>query len=200
MTRDNLLFAIIGILFGFIIGFLFAANMNQRYNTMAPLDASAPLPADHPPVQGGDNRNPQAMFAEVQAAMKKAREEPNNFDAQVNAARLEYQIQRYDEAIAFLLKANQLQPDNFEVVAMLGEANLEGGHFDVAEKWYSAALMKKPGDIGLLASLAFLQLQKGDAKKAEDAIAKLEKADPSNTDLPQFRDRLASLKSGSQPK
>src|SRR6185436_16648493 len=113
----------------------------------------------HPPLQPGESQNPQAIFAQVQASMKKAREEPNNFDAQVNAARLEYQIQRYDEAIGFLLKANQLQPENFEVVAMLGEANLEGGHFDVAEKWYSAALMKKPGDIGLLASLAYLQLQ-----------------------------------------
>ena len=200
MTRDNLLFAIIGILFGFIIGFLFASNMSQRYNAMAPVDTSATLPADHPPVQGGDNRDPQAVFAEVQSAMKKAREEPNNFDAQVSAARLQYQVQRYDQAVEYLLKANQLKPDNFEVVAMLGEANLEGGHYDVAEKWYSAALMKKPDDIGLLASLAFTQLQKGDAKKAEDAIAKLEKADPTNTDLPQFRDRLASLKSGSQPK
>jgi len=174
--------------------------MSQRYNAIGPVDASATLPTDHPPVQGGDNRNPQAVFADVQAAMKKAREEPNNFEAQVNAARLEYQIQRYDQAVEFLLKANQLKPDNFEVVVMLGEANLEGRHYDVAEKWYNAALMRKPGDIGLLASLAYMQLQKGDAKNAEDAIAKLEKVDPSNQDLPQFRDRLASLKAGSQPK
>ena len=31
MTRENLLFAIIGILFGFIVGFMFASVMNQKY-------------------------------------------------------------------------------------------------------------------------------------------------------------------------
>jgi hypothetical protein len=39
-------------------------------------------------------------------------------------------------------------------------------------------------------------LQRGDAKAAEDAIAQLEKVDPNSVDLPQFRDKLASLKAG----
>jgi len=195
MTRDNLLFSVIGLLLGFIIGFIFASTMNQRYGPAG--TASVPggqnLPADHPPIASGDagnTQNPQQVFAQVQAAMTKARNEPNNFDAQVTAAKLEYQVQRYDQAVEFLLKANQLKPDNLEVVMMLGEANLEGGHYDVAEKWYKAAL----------ASLAFAYLQKGDAKEAERAIANLEKADPGNQDLAQFHDKLASLKSGDKPK
>ena len=120
MTRENLLFAIIGVLFGFIIGFLFASNMNQRYGpgATAAVPSAQNLPANHPPIQAGDSQNPQAIFAQVQASMKKAREEPNNFDAQVDAAKLEYQIQRYDQAIEFLLKANQLKPDDYEVVIM----------------------------------------------------------------------------------
>jgi hypothetical protein len=48
----------------------------------------------------------------------------------------------------------------------------------------------------VLAGLAAATLQKGDAKAAEDAIAKLEKVDPNSEDLPQFRDRLATLKAG----
>ncbi len=201
MTRENLLFAIIGVLLGFIIGFIFASNMNQRYGPGAPAVPSAQnLPADHPPIQGGDPQNPQAIFAQVQASMKKAREEPNNFAAQVDAAKLEYQIQRYDQAVEFLLKANQLKPDDYEVVVMLGAANLEGGHYDMADKWYKIALAKKPDDVGTLASLAYMQLQKGDAKAAEQAIAALEKVAPSNEDLPQFRDKLATLQSADKPK
>jgi Flp pilus assembly protein TadD len=202
MTRENLLFAIIGVLLGFIIGFMFSSSMNQRYGPGAP--ASAPnaqnLPADHPPIQTGDSQNPQAIFAQVQASMKKAREEPNNFEAQVEAAKLEYQIERFDQAIEFLLKANQLKPDDYEVVVMLGAANLEGGHYDMADKWYKIALGKKPDDVGVLASIAYMHLQKGDAKAAEKAIASLEKVEPSNQDLPQFRDRLASLQSAEKPK
>lgn len=201
MTRENLLFAIIGILLGFIIGFIFASTMNQRYGPGAPAASSTQnLPADHPPIQGADPQNPQAMFAQVQAAMKKAREEPNNFEAQVDAAKLEYQIQRFDQAVEFLLKANQLKPDDYEVVVMLGAANLEASHYDMADKWYKIALAKKPDDIGVLASVAYLQLQKGDANEAEKAIASLEKVDPANQDLPQFRDKLASLKSAEKPK
>ncbi len=198
MNRDNLLFAIIGVLLGFIIGFIFASTMSQRYGSTGtnPMAANQPLPPDHPPIQGAeDQQNPQQVFAQVQAAIAKARSDPKDFDAQVTAAKLEYQVQRYDQTIEFLLKANQLKPDNYEVLAMLGEANMEGAHYDQAETWYKAALAKKPGDVSVLASLAFMQLQKGDAKEAEKAIANLEKADPSNQDLPQFRDKLASLKS-----
>ena len=200
MTRENLLFAIIGLLFGFIVGFIFASNMSQR--AAAPMTAtdSQNLPADHPPVQSGNTQNPQQIFAQVQESMNKARNEPQNFEAQVNAAKLEYQIQRYDQAVEFLLKANQLKPDNYDVVIMLGAANLEGGHYDMAEKWYKIALSKKPDDISSLASMAYLYLQKGDSKEAEKAIANLEKADPTNQDLTQFKQRLASMKSGETPK
>lgn len=202
MRRENLLFAIIGVLLGFIIGFIFASTMNQRYGPGASPAASSAqnLPADHPPIQGGDPQNPQAIFGQVQASMKKAREEPNNFEAQVDAAKLEYQIQRFDQAVEFLLKANQLKPDDYEVVVMLGAANLEAGHYDMADKWYKIALGKKPDDAGVLASLAYMQLQKGDASAAQKAIASLEKVDPSNQDLPQFRDKLASLQSAEKPK
>jgi Flp pilus assembly protein TadD len=74
--------------------------------------------------------------------------------------------------------------------------NLDAGHFDVAEKWYRAAMKMKPDDVMVLSGLCAATLQKGDAKGAEDAIAMLEKVDPSSQDLPQFREKLASLKSG----
>jgi Flp pilus assembly protein TadD len=197
MTRDNLLFAIIGLLLGFIVGFMMASTMSQR--SSAPTSATASsgkLPADHPPLPADDSQNPQQAFAQVQAAISKARNEPKNLEAQVTAAKLEYQIQRYDQAVEYLLKANQIQPDNYEVVVMLGEANMDAGHFDVAEKWYKAAATKKPDDVPVLSSLAFIALQRGNAADAEKAIAKLEKVAPSSEDLPQFRDKLAALKSG----
>ena len=87
------------------------------------------------------------MFTQVQEAMKQAREHPDDFDAQLTAAKLEYQIQRFDQAIEYLLVANKLKPNDFDVLGMLGVANMDAGHFDAAEKWYRAALIKKPADI-----------------------------------------------------
>jgi len=197
MTRENLLFSIIGLLLGFIVGFIFASTMNQRYGPAAAttMAGSQNLPPDHPPVAPNAGANPQGMQAEVAAFLEKARKEPKNFEAQLKAAELYYQIQRYDPAIEFLLKANQLRPDDYQTVVNLGMVNLDAGHYEVAEKWYRAALLKKADDTAVLAGLCAATLGKGDAKAARDAIAQLERVDPNSQDLPQFRDKLTSLKS-----
>ncbi len=195
MTKDNLMFAIIGLLLGFIIGFMMHSIMSQREAApRGPMQQTQSMPPNHPPVGGDQGSDPQQVFTQVQEAMKQAREQPNNFDAQVTAAKMEYQIQRYDQSIEYLLKANQLRPDDTDIVAMLGEANMDGGHFDVAEKWYRAALVKKPDNMPVLDGLCAVLLSKGDARAAEETINKLAKIDPTNQDLPQFRERLASLK------
>ena len=58
-----------------------------------------------------------------------------------------------------------------------------------------SVLVKKPNDMPSLDGLCAVLLSKGDAKAAEEAINKLAKVDPTNQDLTQFRDKLASLKS-----
>jgi tetratricopeptide (TPR) repeat protein len=197
MTRENLLFAIIGLLFGFIVGFLFASTANQRYGPGAPSAVSSgQMPSANPPVgSNAGGQNPGGMQPDVTAQLEKARKEPKNFEAQIRAAELNYRIDRYDAAIEFLLKANQLRPDDYQTVAALGLVNLDAGHFDVAEKWYRAAILKRSDDVVTLAGLAAATLGKGDAKAAEQAIANLEKVDPTSQDLPQFKVKLASLKS-----
>lgn len=195
MNRENLLFAVIGVLLGFIVGFMFASTMSQKMAQTQMAGASQNLPADHPPVGGAQgSADPAAMREQVTAQIDKARKEPQNFDAQIKAAELFYQIQRYDQAIEFLLKANQLKPTDYETIAILGVVNLDAGHYDQAEKWYRVALKMKSDDVRTLAGLAAATLGKGDAKAAEDAIAQLEKADPTSEDLPQFKQKLAGLK------
>jgi len=199
MTRDNLLFAIIGILLGFIMGFLLASTILQRETASRTASGTAQpgqnLPPDHPPVTGAQGADGQQMLVQVQEAMKQAREHPDDFDAQVAAAKLEYQIQRFDQAIEYLLVANKLKPNDFNVLGMLGVANMDAGHFEAAEKWYRAALVKQPSDIPVLDGLCAVLLSKGDAKGAEEMIGKLAKIDPTNQDLPQFRAKLAEIES-----
>ena len=195
MTRENILFAVIGILLGFIVGFMLASSMSQR-QAMQTAASTQAMPADHPPLGSQGAPDPQAVREQVTASLEKARNEPKNFDAQVRAAELYYQIQRYDQAIEYLLKANQLRPTDYRTVTLLGVVNLDAGNFDTAEKWYRAAMKMKADDVMVLSGLAYATLQKGDARAAEDAIAQLEKVSPNSVDLPQFKEKLASLKSG----
>ena len=194
MTRENILFAIIGILLGFIVGFMLASSMSQK-TAVQTAGTSQGMPADHPPVGSqSSGADPQAVREQVMASIEKARNEPKNFEAQIEAADLYYRIQRYNEAIEFLLKANQLRPTDYRTVTLLGMVNLDAGNYDTAEKWYRAAMKMRSDDVMVLSGLTEAMLQKRDAKAAEDSIAQLEKVSPNSVDLPQFKERLASLK------
>ena len=197
MTRENLLFAIIGILLGFIVGFMLASSISQKQAMQQATAGRPAMPADHPPMGAQQNAvDPQAVRNQVTASLEQARNEPNNFEAQVKAAELYYQIGQYDKGIDFLIKANQLKPTDYETLVKLAVFNLDASHFETAEKWYRAAMKIKPDDVMVLAGLAAVTLEQGNAKAAEDAIAQLEKVSPNAVDLPQFRDKLATLKAG----
>jgi tetratricopeptide (TPR) repeat protein len=156
MSKDNILFSIIGVLLGFIIGFMFANNANQqvaRPRTAAAATSEGNLPPDHPQLpsnavadQPGSQQQQGAMPG-VQAAIEKARNEPNNFEAQKQAGEMFYQIQRWDEAIDFWLKANKLKPDDYEVIVHIANSYFEAGKYELAEQWYTSALAINPKDI-----------------------------------------------------
>ena len=199
MNRDNFLFGIIGVLLGFIVGFMLHGVMSQRdaeQRGVGSTQQRQQLPPDHPPIgNDGSATDAQQSMQQVQQTIQKARNNPRDFDAQMQAAQLEYQIQQYDEAIKFLLTANQIKPDNYETVANLGMINMDAGHFDVAEKWYRAALAKRPDDIPVMDGLCAVLLSAGKTQAAEEMINKLAKLDPTNQDLANFRTKLADLKS-----
>ncbi|HEY6189772.1 MAG TPA: tetratricopeptide repeat protein [Pyrinomonadaceae bacterium] len=161
MNKENVLFSIIGLLLGCIIGFIFANSVNQRGLSTGPPPPAATggarqnsnLPPDHPAVPSNAVADQEGMQAQVTEQIQQARNEPNNFDAQVKAADLYYQIHRFDQAIEFLLKANQLRPDDYGTIVKLGNANFETGAYETAEKWYTAALLKNPEDINVRTDL-----------------------------------------------
>lgn len=196
MTRDNFLFAIIGILLGFIVGFMLHGVMSQRdAERGAASTTQRQLPPDHPAIgTDGTTGDSQQSMEQVQQTIARARNNPKDFEAQIMAANLEYQIGQYDEAVKFLLTANQIKPDDYNTVANLGMVNMDAGHMDAAEKWYRAALAKNPKDVAVIDGLCNVLLTAGKKQQAEEMIDKLAKADPSNQDLTQFRDRLSKLK------
>lgn len=158
MKKDNILFGIIGILLGFIVGFMFANNANRgtlpgATATAAATQSNSKLPPDHPPITTtAPEQNPEVM-ADIQAAVKLAKDQPDNFDAQMKAAEAYYQIQRFDEATEYLKRANQLKPDAIEPIITLGDANFDAGKFEEAEKWYTQALKIQPGNVNVRTDL-----------------------------------------------
>jgi tetratricopeptide (TPR) repeat protein len=183
-----------GVLFGFIGGFMFASTVTQR-PPVPIVAADQGLSNPHSQLGSSSDANPAGRMPEaVMKALDQARNEPTNFEAQTKAAELYYQIQRYDDAIRYLLKANRLRPDAFEIIADLAMMNMEGRHFDTAEKWYEAALVKEPDNIAVLEGYCAALFQQRKWKAAEDAVARLGNLDPTNRNLLRFRNRLTELK------
>lgn len=159
MTKDNILFAIIGVLLGFIGGFLFATSVNQRglpprASTVAgsPAAKSSELPTDHPSAPA-TSADPATLPKAVQEDVQRAKNSPADFDAQVIAAQRLYEQRQYEQAIEFFSRANKLRPDDYNTITNLGNSYFDAGRFDLAEKWYNTALSKKPNDVNVRTDL-----------------------------------------------
>ncbi|HEX8188922.1 MAG TPA: tetratricopeptide repeat protein [Pyrinomonadaceae bacterium] len=154
MKKENILYSVIGVLLGFIVGFAFANVANQRgYAPQAAASGQAAqaagLPPDHPPI--GAASGPDA--AAVEAASKLALEQPDNFEAQMNAAGVFYSAHRYDEAAKFFAAANRLRPEDFGALVGLGNVNFDSEKFVEAERWYAAALKRQPDNVDVRTDL-----------------------------------------------
>lgn len=160
MNKENVLFGVVGLLAGLIIGFVFANSVNQggSASTLAssPMKANSNMPPDHPAVPPGTTMpggTQGPMQADVTAAIEKAKQSPDDYDAQIKAAEMFYRIDRLDDAITYLMAANKLKPDDREVIVHLGNANFDSDKYEEAEKWYVAALAKKADDINVRTDL-----------------------------------------------
>ncbi|HYE72405.1 MAG TPA: tetratricopeptide repeat protein, partial [Blastocatellia bacterium] len=148
MTKENILYGIIGLLAGVIIGYVGTQTINRNYNPVPAAQMSGNQ------MSGGNAQQPAGGPPPVvMEALNKARNEPSNFEAQIQAADLYMQIGRYENALEFLNRAQQLKPNDFTVLSKLGNVNLDLERYEEAGKWYQAALKLKPDDVNVRTDL-----------------------------------------------
>jgi tetratricopeptide (TPR) repeat protein len=175
MNKESVLFSLVGVGFGLFFGLAFVTWANHRAQQQPVVTEAA-----------GESAGEQN--AEAEAAIKRARENPNDFDAQMEGARAYYDSQRYDDAVDLLLRANELQPTNVEPVVALAHVNADAGNYKAAEKWYVAALGMKPDDAEARASLGrvLLLAQPPDYARAVAELRRALQTDPRHEPSLQF--------------
>src|ERR687894_147243 len=151
MNRENTLFAVVGLLLGYAAAFTLVVYLNQGQPASRAAGGPGGAPSGQTTVAVKEQ---QRLQSEAEAASQKARQEPENFDAQVAAANASVGANDYEGAIDFLTRANKLKPDDYETLLMLGRANFEAQRFDVAGHWYADALERKPDDLDARSELA----------------------------------------------
>lgn len=141
MKTESILFGVIGLLAGLIIGFMGANTLNQRGASGSPsaMAGNSNMPAGHPDIQGNGGPSMQ----QIQETVTKAKDNPNDFNAQLDAAGVYLQIQRFPDAINFLKQAIQLKPDDLNTMVTLGNALFDSNNYLEAATWYEKALAKQ---------------------------------------------------------
>jgi len=160
MNKPNYLYGIIGLLAGLIVGYIGTNYINQTNRPAGTAGdstaTSTALPPDHPLTgAAGDPSGPASATGggsnggqqpEVMAVIQRARNEPANFEAQMQAADLFRQIKRFEGAIEFYERALKARPKDFKLLVALGDANFELKRYEEAERWYQSALKQNPND------------------------------------------------------
>lgn len=155
--KNSITFGIVGLIVGLVIGFFVANKINKDAPTtvISQNQTNAPT-ATNPQVQNivvKDQPNGGGMLPDVSAAIDRAKDQPNDFDAQIAAGDLYLKIQGFDKAVAFYEAAHKLKPEDYDLIVKIGNTYFDARQFEKAEKWYEQALAKKPEDANVRTDL-----------------------------------------------
>lgn len=163
MRKDNIMFGVFGIVAGLVVGFVFANSLNKagvekpataQTASTSGVSGNPAMPADHPPLGTSTGDATQtAPVAQVMESIEKAKQQPQNYEAQMTAADLYYQIQRFDDAAKYYEAAAKLKPTEAEPLIKAGNAYFDAEKYETAEKWYTLALEKEPKNIAVRTDL-----------------------------------------------
>ncbi len=155
MTKNNLLFGIIGLLLGLIIGFIGANSLNRQEIVSENSDANLPT-ANASQVENvlvKDQNQKGGMMPAVAETLDKAENEPDNFDAQIKAGDMYLKIQNFAKANEFFEKAHKIKPGDYDTIVKIGNTYFDAKQFEAAEKWYQKALEIKSADVAVRTDL-----------------------------------------------
>lgn len=159
--KNPVVFGIFGLIIGLVVGFFGANTLNRSNVAQQPAGATPgmTLPGTQLPA-GGQQQPGGQMMPDVAEAIEKAKNEPDNIEAQVKVGDMYSQIQRFDKAAEFYERAANIKPDDFDTVIRAAGNFFEARQFENAAKYYEKALQIKPGDIDARTDLGATYLER----------------------------------------
>jgi tetratricopeptide (TPR) repeat protein len=113
--------------------------------------------------------------------------DPMHLKSLVNVSRVFIDQKRYDDAVARLTRASEVEPGSNEVHRLLGRAYYSQGKTDAAIDAYQRAIELDDRDVWSMNNLGLLFLEQ---QRAEEAVPLLEKSVALRKDVPAFYNNL----------
>ncbi|HEX2643137.1 MAG TPA: tetratricopeptide repeat protein [Thermoanaerobaculia bacterium] len=211
MTKDNLLFAILGILLGFISGYLSHEVMasrqpprlvpGQQAAAGAPNAGTPGMPGSAPGGLPGGPGNPSMLpgggdggspMAEIQRLRQQIEANPNDADAILALANLNFQISSWDRARELYERYLKLRPGDPDILSDLGVTLHNLGRDDDAVAQFHQAQASAPDHWRSVFNEVVVLASAGRFDDAERVLQKLKKMQPDNPDVARLAGEIAS--------
>ena len=148
MRADSIVFAIAGICFGIILGWVIGTQQASRRNAaQVQLQQSAPAAStttSGDAAAGGTRQPPALDEGKVQSLLTIIKSDPKNVGAHVQLANTYFDAERYPDAIKWYEEALKLDPKNPDASTDLGVSYYYSGRTDDALKQFENSLQINP--------------------------------------------------------
>ena len=193
MKSDSIAFALAGVAFGLIAGWVIGTQQaTTRAPAAAPAQASAPAPANG----SGGTRAALLDEAQVTALKNVASREPSNAQPRAQLANLYFDAERYDDAIKWYGEALKLAPNDVNVSTDLGVCYYYTNQPDKALEQFDQSLKLDPNHVKTLLNLGIVRaFGKQDLDGATQAWQKVLKLAPDSPEGQAAKRALDTLQS-----
>ena len=163
MNNSKYLVGLAGLAVGFLVSFLWVSSYNRNNATAAPAGTTP----GGMPAAAGNSGDQQAMMAQVQQVINKAKQNPQDFQAQVDAAGVYFQSGKEAETVEYLKKAYALKPDEFKTnqqlfgaLPLIATYYADQRQYDEADTWFRRSVEVEPNNTVLHIEMASSLIQR----------------------------------------
>jgi tetratricopeptide (TPR) repeat protein len=200
VSRDNLLSVVIGILVGFIAGYLLHEVMAARQppRLVHGDSAAAPAAPAAPPagVQGDGLSESQARLQEIQSLEAYLAENPTDADAVLRLANLSWSVESWGRCVEWFERYLELRGENPGVLSDLGICYRSLGRLDRALELFDRAQSLDPAHYeSRFNEAVVLGLDQRQYEAAERVIEELRELRPDDPQVEALAEEIARLRS-----
>jgi len=148
MRSDSIVFAIAGMCFGIILGWVIGTQQASRRGAtpvqLQQAATSSPAPGAADPAAGGTRQPPPLDQGKVQSLETIIKSDPKNAGAYVQLGNTYFDAERYADAIKWYEDGVKLDPKNPDAITDLGVSYYYAGRTDDALKQFENSLKLNP--------------------------------------------------------
>lgn len=203
MSRDNVLFIVVGVLIGFIAGYLLQEVMSVRQPPRlvhgGDADAGAPEPpAPAAPAPGGaaQQQATEARLEELRSLESYLASNPDDTDALLQLASVSFDVERWGLCVETYERYLELRPATPDVLSDMGVCYRGVGRLDRALELFDRAHEIEPGHWqSRFNEVVVLAFDQRDFDAAEDVLEELRSLQPENPAVEQLAEEIARRRS-----